>query len=246
MPRDFHQIEWDDATAEDCRHIVRLAIREDLEREQDWTTWRCVPQDRVGAADVVARQPGIVAGIPALALAIEEFGACALAGDNRRRRPGDRRGRHGRAHRRRTCATCSPASGVLLNLLGRLMGIATLTHEYVACTAGTDCRVYDTRKTTPGWRRLEKYAVRCGGGHNHRTGLYDAILIKDNHLAQLAGVDRSPAAAAEAVPPARQFLRDYSGERRSPRSASSKSKSTRSSNSRRCSPSVPTSCCSTT
>ena len=79
---------------------------------------------------------------------------------------------------------------ILLNFVGRLMGIATLTQQYVAKTAGTRCRVYDTRKTTPGWRRLEKYAVRCGGGHNHRTGLYDAILIKDNHLAQFAGRER--------------------------------------------------------
>ena len=71
----------------------------------------------------------------------------------------------------------------LLNLLGRLSGIATFTRQYVEAVAGTTARIYDTRKTTPGWRRLEKYAVHCGGGHNHRTGLYDAILIKDNHLA---------------------------------------------------------------
>src|SRR5207302_195114 len=72
---------------------------------------------------------------------------------------------------------------IILNILGRLCGIATLTRQYVEAVAGTKARIYDTRKTTPGWRRLEKYAVHCGGGHNHRTGLYDAILIKDNHLA---------------------------------------------------------------
>jgi nicotinate-nucleotide pyrophosphorylase (carboxylating) len=100
---------------------------------------------------------------------------------------------------------------VLLNLLGRLMGIATTTRQYADRVAGTRCRVYDTRKTTPGWRRLEKYAVQCGGGHNHRTGLYDAILIKDNHLAQFAGPDRSPATAAAAVRRARDFLREMGG-----------------------------------
>ncbi len=74
---------------------------------------------------------------------------------------------------------------VLLNFLQRLSGIATTTQKYVRAIGGTKARIYDTRKTMPGWRVLEKYAVRCGGGHNHRMGLYDAILIKDNHLKQL-------------------------------------------------------------
>ena len=91
----------------------------------------------------------------------------------------------------------------MLNLLGRLSGIATLTREYVRRIAGTNARIYDTRKTTPGWRRLEKYAVRCGGGHNHRTGLFDAMLIKDNHLALAAEKNLSP---ADAVRRARDFL----------------------------------------
>ncbi|MBZ5551087.1 MAG: carboxylating nicotinate-nucleotide diphosphorylase [Acidobacteriia bacterium] len=77
---------------------------------------------------------------------------------------------------------------VALNVLQRLSGIATLTHEFVRAVRGTRARIYDTRKTTPGWRMLEKYAVRCGGGHNHRRGLFDAILIKDNHLAFAGGV----------------------------------------------------------
>jgi len=91
---------------------------------------------------------------------------------------------------------------ILLNLIGRLSGIATLTRQYVDAVQGTGARIYDTRKTTPGWRRLEKYAVRCGGGRNHRTGLFDAVLIKDNHLA-LAGC--SP---GDAVQQARQFLHE--------------------------------------
>src|SRR4029078_13028344 len=75
------------------------------------------------------------------------------------------------------------AERLLLNLLGRLSGIASLARSYVDAVAETGARIYDTRKTTPGWRRMEKYAVRQGGGHNHRLGLFDAILIKDNHLA---------------------------------------------------------------
>jgi nicotinate-nucleotide pyrophosphorylase (carboxylating) len=96
----------------------------------------------------------------------------------------------------------------LLNLLGRLMGIATLAARYVAEVEGTGARIYDARKTTPGWRRLEKYAVRCGGACNHRTGLFDGVLIKDNHLAQEHGRgDYDPAVAAASVTRAREFLR---------------------------------------
>ncbi|MCG3137079.1 MAG: Nicotinate-nucleotide pyrophosphorylase [carboxylating] [Phycisphaerae bacterium] len=78
------------------------------------------------------------------------------------------------------------AERTLLNFLQRLSGVATLTHHYVQAVAGTGAGIYDTRKTTPGWRDLEKYAVRCGGGRNHRRGLHDAILVKDNHLAGIA------------------------------------------------------------
>jgi nicotinate-nucleotide pyrophosphorylase (carboxylating) len=77
------------------------------------------------------------------------------------------------------------AERVMLNFLQRLSGIATTTRKFVHAVEGTKAKIYDTRKTMPGWRTLEKYAVRCGGGHNHRLGLYDAVLIKDNHLAQL-------------------------------------------------------------
>ena len=84
------------------------------------------------------------------------------------------------------------AERVLLNFLQRLSGVATLTRKYVDAIAGTGAAIYDTRKTTPGWRKLEKYAVRCGGGVNHREGLFDAVLIKDNHL---AGVETSHLAA---------------------------------------------------
>ena len=100
----------------------------------------------------------------------------------------------------------------MLNVLGRLSGIATLTRRYVQAVAGTRARIYDTRKTTPGWRRLEKYAVRCGGGWNHRTGLFDAVLIKDNHLAFGAGRPAGRELQAGRRPcAARQFLQHHYG-----------------------------------
>jgi nicotinate-nucleotide pyrophosphorylase (carboxylating) len=100
---------------------------------------------------------------------------------------------------------------ILLNLLGRLSGIATLTRQYVDAVAGTKARIYDTRKTTPGWRRLEKYAVRCGGGWNHRGGLDEAVLIKDNHLAigETSGRRFTP---TEAVHRARRFVAERGGD----------------------------------
>ena len=88
----------------------------------------------------------------------------------------------------------------LLNMLGRLSGIASLTRRYVDAVSGTRAGIYDTRKTTPGWRSLEKYAVRCGGGRNHRAGLFEAVLIKDNHLALGAAVAAARLQAATGRP----------------------------------------------
>ena len=106
------------------------------------------------------------------------------------------------------------AERILLNFLGRLSGIATLTRRYVDAVAGTKARIYDTRKTTPGWRRLEKYAVRCGGGWNHRSGLDEAVLIKDNHLAIGAQSADGPRRfdPAEAVVRAREFVGQHGGD----------------------------------
>jgi nicotinate-nucleotide pyrophosphorylase (carboxylating) len=100
---------------------------------------------------------------------------------------------------------------LLLNFLGRLSGIATMTSKYVKLTAGTKARIFDTRKTTPGWRRLEKYAVRCGGGWNHRGGLFESVLIKDNHLAWGANSlgETSRYTPAEAVLRARRYIAEH-------------------------------------
>jgi nicotinate-nucleotide pyrophosphorylase (carboxylating) len=207
VTRDFRQIEWDQLVEDDCRALVRLAVREDLEREQDWTTVALVPADREGAAHMVAREPGVVAGMRAVATVLDEMQAqvdvtLAVA-------DGDVAAANTRlATLRGNVRDLLTCERTLLNLVGRLMGIATLARAYVEQVRGTSARVYDTRKTTAGWRRLEKYAVRCGGACNHRTGLYDAILIKDNHLAQ-SGLGAEQ--AADAVRRVRQFAKDYQG-----------------------------------
>jgi nicotinate-nucleotide pyrophosphorylase (carboxylating) len=197
MTNDFEQIAWDDRLEDDCRQIVRLAIREDLDRGHDLTTLALVPEGIDESALVVARRPGIVAGMPAGRLALDEFDGRIewqpLVADGDRFQAGTVIARI-----RGPARALLTAERTLLNLLGRLTGVATLTRTYVDAIAGTRARIYDTRKTTPGWRRLEKYAVRCGGGRNHRTGLFDAVLIKDNHLALGAA-----ARAAEETPASR-------------------------------------------
>ncbi len=206
MNRDFRQIEWDAAAEDECRRIVQWAVREDLDRGQDWTTVALVPPDAMGRAAIAARRPGVVAGMPAVRVALAEMesqiemavavadGSAVEAGSRVATLSGPAR----------SLLTCER---LILNLLGRLSGIATLTRRYVDAVAGTKARIYDTRKTTPGWRRLEKYAVHCGGGFNHRLGLFDAVLIKDNHLV-VGGEARGGEhfTPAEAVRRARQLL----------------------------------------
>jgi nicotinate-nucleotide pyrophosphorylase (carboxylating) len=208
VKQDFSQVQWDEQTADDCRQLVRLAVREELDRTFDWTTVALVGQGKPGRAAVVARQAGVVAGLRAAELALREMdiqanwsphvedGDTVAVGDTLAELAGSAR-------------DLLTSERLLLNLIGRLSGVATLTRRYVDAIASTGARIYDTRKTTPGWRRLEKYAVRCGGGTNHRTGLFDAVLIKDNHLAfaaeEAAGEKYT---AAEAVLRARQFIRE--------------------------------------
>jgi nicotinate-nucleotide pyrophosphorylase (carboxylating) len=202
LPKDFNQLTWDATIEDDLRHIVRLAVREDLERQYDWTTVALVGPDAQGRAAMAAREPGVIAGLRALPILLDEMQAAIeldlRVGDGTEVAAGATVARFSGSAR--DLLTCERP---MLNLVSRLSGIATLTSEYVRRTVGTKARIYDTRKTTPGWRRLEKYAVRCGGGHNHRTGLFDAILIKDNHLALAAEENLSP---ADAVRRARAFV----------------------------------------
>lgn len=203
----FRQVEWSAAVEDDCRRLIRLAIDEDQRQRGDITTKCLIPDTAVGNARVVARDPGVVAGLRVAELVLDEIDGVI------RWQPEHR---DGEAVDGGTCvaSVSGPAASILtaerlvLNFLGRLSGIATLAACYVAAVNGTGVAICDTRKTTPGWRLLEKYAVRCGGGQNHRTGLYDAILIKDNHLAVIGSRKDSPARPAEAVEICRSFIRD--------------------------------------
>jgi nicotinate-nucleotide pyrophosphorylase (carboxylating) len=215
MTNRFAEVRWDDVLADDCRRLVHLAVREDLDRGHDWTTVALVEDQARGQAAIVAREEGVVAGLRAVQLALEVYDPqayCTL------------RAADGQAVvRGETLATLDGSARslltserVLLNLLGRLSGVATLARRYVDAVAGTGATVYDTRKTTPGWRRLEKYAVRCGGAANHRTGLFDAVLIKDNHLALGQTAGSAGFSPAEAVRRVRAFLQSMTDIRQRP------------------------------
>ncbi len=170
--------------------LIRGAFAEDLGTAGDLTSAATIPEGTTLRARYVSRQSGTVAGMPVLAAVAEigmagaaEWSFRALVADGDALRPGDV-----------LAEIEGPARAVLalertsLNLLGHLSGIATATARWARAIEGTDARVRDTRKTTPLLRDLEKYAVRCGGGVNHRRGLDDAILIKDNHVAAAGGV----------------------------------------------------------
>ena len=189
MKKEFVQASWDADLQRSWERLLELAIAEDLGDAGDLTSLALVPPVAAGRAAVVARQAGVLAGAAAAETTLARFDPALrwtpdttdadaiVAGQTIGRISGPVRG-------------LLAAERPLLNLVGRLSGIASLTRKYVEAVAGTQARIYDTRKTTPAWRKLEKYAVRCGGGFNHRGGLFEAVLIKDNHLAlgaQLAG-----------------------------------------------------------
>ncbi len=187
----------DEASA--CRRLVELALAEDLGAAGDRTSLALIPADQSGRATFVARTEGVVAGLPAAAM------VCASVDPALAFVPAHP---DGSALIRGTvlATVAGPLRSILaaertaLNFLQRLSGVASLTRRYVAAAAGTRAAVLDTRKTTPGWRLLEKYAVRMGGGTNHRLGLYDGVLIKDNHLAGLSGDVRRAVELARAAP----------------------------------------------
>lgn len=200
--REFRQSAWDDHLARHAADAARSWFAEDLGHECDWTSVALVPAGASAELDVVARRPGVVAGLEAAAIvalvADEQLEWRSLVADGAVVAAGAVVATLGGPTR-----SVLTAERVVLNLLGRMSGVATATRQLVDAVAGTHCRIYDTRKTVPGWRLLDKLAVRLGGGWNHRMGLYDAILIKDNHLAAAAELDLGPAAA---VLRARQFV----------------------------------------
>jgi nicotinate-nucleotide pyrophosphorylase (carboxylating) len=176
--------------------LVLAAIEEDLDGGVDVTTVATVPPDQRATLDLVARSAGVAAGIPVAAAVFmavsgdDDLDITFGVGDGDRVEPGDvLLSVTGLTHE------LLRAERPALNMLGHLGGIATLTRAWADAIGGTKASIRDTRKTTPGLRKLEKYAVRCGGGQNHRMSLSDAALVKDNHVLAAGGV----AAAFEAV-----------------------------------------------
>jgi len=185
--------------AQEIRRAVQAALAEDI-GSGDVTTLATVPAGATAIAIIRAREELVVAGIDFAEAAFREVSSAVyverLVRDGEQVKTGVE-----------LLKISGPAAAILsaervaLNFLQRLSGVATLTAEFVAAIKGTRAEILDTRKTTPGWRRFEKYAVACGGGRNHRIGLYDMVLIKDNHLAALR--DAKPNAIAAAVQGAR-------------------------------------------
>ncbi|MGH7821997.1 MAG: carboxylating nicotinate-nucleotide diphosphorylase [Candidatus Binatia bacterium] len=178
--------------------LVRLAVEEDVGRG-DLTTAVTVDAGARVDARVVARQQLIVAGLPIAPLVFETLGAqVSLEFPAREGGPGATGQILVRI--RGEAAAILAAERVLLNFLQRLCGVATFTRTFVNAARGTGARIVDTRKTIPGWRLLDKYAVRLGGGQNHRFGLDDGILIKDNHIAACGGIPAAVSRARKLAP----------------------------------------------
>jgi nicotinate-nucleotide pyrophosphorylase (carboxylating) len=190
-----------------CRLLIDLALAEDLGDAGDVTVQSLLTRPGVGRATFVARSAGVLAGLEAAELIyravdpsvsferLKDDGSLLRKGDHVARIEG-------------SLPSLLIGERTALNFVQRLSGVATMTRRFVDAVEGLPAKILDTRKTTPGWRRLEKYAVRCGGGHNHRTGLFDMILVKDNHLASLR-IAEPKAAVAEAVRRTRAYCASH-------------------------------------
>ena len=185
---------------QDTERVVRGALDEDLRYGPDLTSAATAAPGTRAVAGVVAREPGVLAGLP-VALAVLDAAGIPPEAAEPLRADGDRIGAGTEVLRLRTpLRELLGAERTLLNFLTHLSGIATATRAWADALSGTGCAVRDTRKTTPGLRQLEKYAVRCGGGQNHRMGLGDAALIKDNHVAAAGGIAAAIRAVRAAAP----------------------------------------------
>src|SRR5215207_8866816 len=176
--------------SDEIRDLILLALREDL-RDDDVTSRLMVPEDALGVGTLLQKSVGVASGLPIVEQVCRAY-------DERLRVeqiPGFHmeliEGRYSDAavtpllRIRGPVRSLLSAERVVLNFLQRLSGVATLTNRFARRVEGTRAKIYDTRKTIPGWRSLDKYAVRCGGGWNHRVGLYDGLLVKDNHVAAM-------------------------------------------------------------
>jgi nicotinate-nucleotide pyrophosphorylase (carboxylating) len=185
-------------SAEEMRELVARALAEDL-GDGDVTGEATVPAERTASARIVQKAPGVVFGLDLVVetmrqTGVEKVETVATEADWRQEVPAEVLVARGSAR------SILAAERTALNFLGHLSGVATLTARYVEAIAGTEARILDTRKTTPGLRRLEKAAVAAGGGTNHRLGLFDAFLIKENHIVAAGGIPKAVYAARKARP----------------------------------------------
>jgi nicotinate-nucleotide pyrophosphorylase (carboxylating) len=185
-------------TAEELRELVARALAEDL-GDGDVTGEATVPAERTATARIVQKAPGVVFGLDLVVetmaqAGVEEVDAQVGEGEWNQEIPVEVLTAHGSAR------AILAAERTALNFLGHLSGVATLTARYVEAIAGTKAQILDTRKTTPGLRKLEKAAVAAGGGTNHRMGLFDAFLIKENHIAAAGSLAKAVYAARKAHP----------------------------------------------
>ena len=187
--------------ADDVHRVISLALEEDLRYGPDATTAACVPAGAVATATVSSRGPGTLAGLPVFLAVLDAVLGAGGYEIIARRQDADRLVAGDVA-----LTVRSPVAGLLtaertaLNLLCHLSGVATATAAWVEAVAGTGASIRDSRKTLPGLRMLQKYAVRCGGGVNHRMGLGDAVLIKDNHVIAAGSVTAALATVREHAP----------------------------------------------
>ncbi len=184
------QLSWKDLNISSIRQLIRLAKSEDLRgtalnrqlKQHGDVTTRALVGSQIGKATIVARESMVVCGLPLLQHILDIYGKSCyftpLQKDGDQIEAGTSLG-----YLKGPARTLLTAERIILNFIQRLSGISSHTHRYVETMGKTSTRLLDTRKTTPGYRNLEKYAVSCGGGWNHRIGLYDRVLIKDNHLA---------------------------------------------------------------
>jgi nicotinate-nucleotide pyrophosphorylase (carboxylating) len=180
------------------RDLLEMALREDI-GTGDITSESVAPASVLATATIMSKSDGIIAGLDVAAgifrMLDPEVNFRKLVSDGDQVHIGQEL-----ATAEGSARSILTAERTVLNFLQRLSGIATMTSEYVRAASGYPAKIIDTRKTTPGWRVLEKYAVRVGGGHNHRFGLYDAVLIKENHIAVAGGVAEAVSRARERIP----------------------------------------------
>jgi len=184
VPFPANRPEFTPAARQAAEQLVTMALAEDFGERGDVTSTLFIDPARRGQVDIGVRKPGALAGLPIVPLVLQQVDAqiewTPRAEDGDRVQPSQVVG-----------TLSGPVQKILmaertiLNFLTHLSGVATLTSRYADLVAGTQARILDTRKTLPGYRLLEKYAVCCGGGENHRMGLYDAVMLKDNHLASM-------------------------------------------------------------